>query len=218
MYIKTKLLLACGVVAGPLFVSVLLALQAYHANYKPLRHPVSALSLGELGWMQVTNFLVAGLFLMGFAVGVRRTLWPASPLTWGPMLIWLVGLGLIGAGIFIAAPLNGQPPVTYDEPRSYGTVTILHDLFSGLAFFSLPAGCFVFARRFMGWGRRVFAVYSASCGVVFLVAFILASVAFRQAAGLGDRAGLFQRITIGIGLSWVSVLAIYLLTTYRLTR
>lgn len=59
---KTRTLLASGVIAGPLFVGTFLAEGATRAGYEPLRHPVSSLALGDHGWMQTANFVVAGLF------------------------------------------------------------------------------------------------------------------------------------------------------------
>ena len=75
--LKTKTLLACGVVAGPLFVFGFLVEGATRAAYDPLRHPVSSLALGDRGWTQTANFLVAGFLTLVFAVGLRRA--RASP-------------------------------------------------------------------------------------------------------------------------------------------
>jgi hypothetical protein len=47
--VKTKTLLACGVIGGPLFVTALLVEGATRANYDPLRHPVGSLALGDSG-------------------------------------------------------------------------------------------------------------------------------------------------------------------------
>ncbi|HYT26018.1 MAG TPA: DUF998 domain-containing protein [Actinomycetota bacterium] len=75
----------------------------------------------------------------------------------------------------------------------------------------LPVACFVFARRFAGWGERGWAIYSAVTGVVFTVAFVLASMAFGQAERLVALGGLFQRITITVGWGWLTLLAVHLL-------
>jgi hypothetical protein len=69
--VKTKALLACGVIGAPLFVGAFLIEGATRADYDPLRHPVSSLALGESGWMQVANFIVAGLLMLAFACGLR---------------------------------------------------------------------------------------------------------------------------------------------------
>lgn len=57
---STRALLACGVVAGPLFIVVALIQAFTRSGFDPVRHPLSLLSLGDLGWIQITNFVVGG--------------------------------------------------------------------------------------------------------------------------------------------------------------
>ncbi|MBE1484431.1 putative membrane protein [Plantactinospora soyae] len=64
----TRTLLGCGAVAPGLFILVFLVDGATRAGYDPTYHPVSALSLGPRGWIQITNFVLTGLLLLGFAV------------------------------------------------------------------------------------------------------------------------------------------------------
>ena len=71
---KTKTLLTCGVIAGPLFVITLLLDGVTRANYNPWRHPGSSLALGDFGWVQDLNFLIAGLLILAFTIGLRRLL------------------------------------------------------------------------------------------------------------------------------------------------
>ena len=69
-----KALLTCGAIAGPLFVVIFLVEGATRTGYNPLRHPVSSLALGNFGWMQTANFIVAGLLMVAFALGLWLTL------------------------------------------------------------------------------------------------------------------------------------------------
>jgi hypothetical protein len=131
--VKTKTLLACGVIAGPLFVVVFLVEGATRAHYDPLRHPVSSLAFSDAGWTQRTNFLVTGLLMLAFAIGLRRALRPLGGSTWGPLLVGTCAVGLLGAGIFVADPMNGYPPGTPDKRLDYSTHGVLHDLFSALS-------------------------------------------------------------------------------------
>jgi hypothetical protein len=209
----TRKLLACGVIAGPLFVVAFIVEGATRANYNPLRHPVSSLELGDFGWTQVANFIVAGLLTLAFAAGMRRALRPVGGSTWGPLLVGACAVGLLGAGIFLTDPLSGYPPGA-PEQRHYSVHGALHDLFSALFFVGLPAACLVFARRFVGWGERGWAIYSAMTGVVFAVAFVLTSMAFGQAESLVDFGGLFQRIALIVGEGWLTLLAVHLLRTF----
>lgn len=208
----TRQLLACGVIAGPLFVVAFLVEGVTRADYDPLRHPVSSLALGELGWTQVANFIVTGSLTLAFAAGMRRALRPLGGSTWGPLLVGACAVGLLGAGIFPTDPLSGYPPGT-PEQRQYSGSGALHDLFSAFFFLGLPAACLVFARRFAGWGQRGWAIYSAVTAVVFVVAFVLASMAFSQDERLVAFGGLFQRIAVIAGEGWLTLLAVQLLRT-----
>jgi Protein of unknown function (DUF998) len=119
--VKTKTLLACGAIAGPLFVLVFLVEGATRAHYDPLRHPVSSLAFGDVGWTQRANFLITGLLMLAFAIGLRRALRPLAGPTWGPLLVGAYAIGLLGAGIFVADPMNGYPPGTPDKRLIYST-------------------------------------------------------------------------------------------------
>ena len=71
--------------------------------------------------------------------------------------------------------------------------------------------CFVFARRFAGWGQPGWTIYSTVTSLAFLMMFFLSNVGFSQVEGLVDLAGLFQRITLAIGWLWLTQLAVYFL-------
>lgn len=192
--------------AGPLFVLVFLIEGATRANYDPLRHPVSSLALGPSGWTQSANFVISSLLTLAFAFGLRRALRPGKGSVWGPLLVGIWAVGLLGAGIFVTDPVSGYPPGTPDI-ASYTWHGAIHDLFSLPAFVALTMACFVLARRFASQGERGWAVYSAVSGAVFVVAFVLASAGFGQAKNLVDLAGLFQRAAVSVGFGWLTLLA-----------
>jgi len=200
--VKTKVLLICGAIAGPLFTLAWIVEGATRPNYNPLRHPISSLSIGDAGWMQATTFIVTGLLMLAFAFGLRRIPQIRAGSTWGPLLIGVMGMGLLGAGLFVTDPMNGYPPGTPDLLLQYSLPGRLHRLFSALFFLGLPSACFVFARLFAKRGKRRWSVYSVVTGIAFLVMFIVTSAGFSQVEGLVNYAGLFQRITLTIGWVW----------------
>lgn len=181
----------CGVIAGPLFVLTFLINGALVTDYSPLRHPVSSLQLA--GWVQSANFIVTGALVVAFAVGARLGFW-------GSLLIGAVGIGLIGSGIFTTDPVSGYPPGSpaLSEYTWHGQ---LHDLFAIPTFVGWPIACFVLARRFRPR-------YSIASGVAFVVMFVLTNAAFAQTPGLVEFGGLFQRLTVIIGFTWLTLLAV----------
>ena len=207
-----RLLLACGAVGPLLFIVVFLIEGATRADYNPLRYPVSSLSIGDLGWIQAANFLVTGLLIFAFAIGLRRALRGSRGGTWGPLLIGLDGLGLFGAGIFTTDPIYGYPPGAPLVLAQYSVHGHFHDFFSLLVFAGLPAACFVFCRRFATLGERGWAVYSILAGLAMLVTFVLAGVGFTQNPSLVNIAGVFQRLSIAIGFTWIALLAFRLMS------
>jgi len=213
-----RTLLICGVIAGPLFVTAFLIQGAIRPDYNPLRHSISTLELGsEFGWIQSLNFIVAGLLMLVFAVGVRRMLRSEMRSTWGPLLIGLWAVGLIGAGIFATDPDIGYPPKT-PYPIQDSMHGVLHNLSAGLGFPALVVACLVFARWFAVRRERGWAFYSAVSGVVLLISVVLASYAFPRTEGLGLFGGLFQRIAVVCGWGWLTALAIHLLVKRSASR
>ncbi|MGV9310165.1 DUF998 domain-containing protein [Nonomuraea sp. NPDC003727] len=202
-----RLMRLSGVAGAVVFVTAFLVEGATRGGgYDPLRHPVSSLAIGDLGWTQTANFLVTGLLMLAFAISLRGTS------RWGLALMLAFAVGLIGAGLFVTDPVNGYPQ---DAPATSTTAGALHDLFSLLVFAGLPAACFVYARRFAGWGRPGWTAYSIVTGVVFLAGFVITGVGFSGAAGLSPIAGLLQRLTLVVGLTWVALLGSGIRTVYR---
>src|SRR6266571_4024299 len=108
----TRALLACGVVAGPLFTVVGLTQAFTRPGFDLTRHALSLLENGNLGWIQISSFLLTGLLFIACAVGMRQVLRGSRGGTWGPRLIAILGAGLIGAAFFRADPGLGFPPGT----------------------------------------------------------------------------------------------------------
>jgi hypothetical protein len=68
----TSKLLTAGYIAGPFFIALSL-LQAFtREGFDWIRHPASLLSLGDLGFIQIANFVITGLLFIACAVGLKR--------------------------------------------------------------------------------------------------------------------------------------------------
>jgi hypothetical protein len=204
---RNRLLLA-GLLIGPLFVVTFLVEGALRHGYHPMRHPVSSLALGPTGWIQVANFLVAGALTLIFAIGLRRSLKPGPGTVAGPVLLAIWGVSLLGDGIFVTDPVNGYPPGTLASPQRPSWHGVLHDLVFGLPGFACFAAAmlvfaYAFARRRAPW----WTVYSGLSGIAFATLFLLTSAGFAQNPQLVSTAGLLQRLTVGTGFLWLTLLA-----------
>jgi hypothetical protein len=202
-----RVLLSCGVLAGPLFVATFTAHGAALSGYDARRHPVSSLALGPHGWIQTANFVLAGCLYGALAAGLAL-----SGARWrnqlGTGLVGAAAAGLVGAGAFTTDPVSGYPPGTPDALPAYsGTPAVLHDLLSVPTFLGLPAAAAVYARAFAHTGATGWAWYSAATATVVLANVVLASAAFSQAPALVANGGLFQRAAVAAGFSWLTALA-----------
>lgn len=193
----TRALLTCVALAGPLFTVVALA-QAFSRPGFDLTHdPISVLSNGELGWLQIANFVLTGLLTTLGAAGLRR----ASIGTWTPRLVALGGLGMIAAGIFRMDPANGFPVGT--PTGTSATLSWhgdLHMLFGTISFAATIAACFVLGRWFARAGRRGYAFASRIAGTIFTVG-VVWSMTGAQAGSLTLCVGVLT------GMLWLAYLA-----------
>lgn len=171
----TKSLLGYGVIAGPIYVVVAAAQMFTRDGYDPTRHAVSQLSNGDLGWIQIANFLVTGAMTIAAAVGVRRALGPGKQSAWASGLLGAYGFGVFCAGIFRADPSDGFPPGT---PPGMGEVSwhgLTHFAVAAFGFFCLVGACMVMGSRFARINETGWAWYSRITGIVFALSFIALS-------------------------------------------
>jgi hypothetical protein len=166
----TRILLLCGAIAGPLFILTVLVQDYTRPGFNPRLHLLSLLSLGDWGWVQIANFVLAGVLNLLYGIGLWRTLHPGRAGTWGPLLIGAYGLGLIAVGVFRTDPSNGFPPGVSApaHPTWHGAI---HALGGGIIFVVLSAALAVFARFFLARKERWWAVYCLASAVLLLLLF-----------------------------------------------
>jgi hypothetical membrane protein len=202
----TRGLLTCGVIAGPLFVAAAIVQILTRDGFDLRRHPLSLLSVGEHGWIQVTNFILAGILSILFSVGMARVLTHGPGSRWGPRFCALFGIGLVIGGIFKADPALGFPvgaPEGY--PSHLSSHAIVHAFAPPLAFLSLIGGLLVIARRFAAEGLRRTAIFSRIAAAVCLVLSV--------PVGPGFSVRLF--VAVAVAFACVAGYALYLLRQLR---
>jgi hypothetical membrane protein len=191
----TRALLAGAAVAAPLFLGAGLTQGLTRDGFDFTRNALSQLSLGDLGWIQVTTFLLTGVLVIAGSVGIRQALRDAPGGTWAPRLIGAFGASFLLAGTFPADPGAGFPAgATTARATSLSTHGAIH-MFSGMVgYLALCAAFFVLARHFAAQNRRGWAVASR-----IVLAGILAGFAGSSATVLAFTAG------AGLGLLWLTM-------------
>jgi FtsH-binding integral membrane protein len=123
----------------------------------------------------------------------------------------LFAITLLVAGIFSTDPVLGYPPGAPEVQTTHGAI---HGVAGLLAFTLLGATCFVMAWHFASQpGEARWTVYSIIAGLVVLVFFFAAAFSAQaDMSGTWPNAptGIFQRIAILAGFTWISIVAWHL--------
>src|SRR6478752_7426263 len=201
----TRSLLGWGAVAGPFYVIVSLAQALTREGFDLTRHEWSLLETGDLGWIQVANFVLTGVMILAFAVGLSRALAGGRGGRAAATLSGLFGACLVAAGVLRADPALGFPVGT---PEGIGTVTahgVGHFVAAGIGFVALAVSCFVLGRHFATGVDRGLARFSRVTGVVFLAGFLAV------ASGAGSvAANILFTCAVVVVFSWIAVVAVHL--------
>lgn len=193
-----------GIIGPLLFTAGFLAQEFFRrGDYDPIAEPVSALEAGPNGWIQQINFVVFGLLIIAFALGLHRGIRPARAGVVGPTILTWSGVGLIFSAVF---PLRDDPAGNFFDPTGVHTV-------NGTIFFlSLGIGLIVIARRLANdpaW--RGLARYTLGSGIALMLMFPVFGVLARpDGAPLHDVAGLVQRVSIAMWFACIITLALRL--------
>ncbi|WAL66402.1 DUF998 domain-containing protein [Amycolatopsis cynarae] len=189
--------LTCLAVAAPLWTTVSLAQAAGREGFDLTRHPLSALSNGSLGWLQIANFVIAGMLTVFGATGLRQAL----PGRWAPRLVLVNGIGMVAAGIFSMDPADGFPSGTpAGMPHTMSWHSYGHMAAGGIAFLALIAACYVLGRHFARTGNRRDAIISSLAGTALLLGDAWAMTG-------GEAGSLTLAVGVILAMLWVSVVA-----------
>jgi len=185
--------LLVGAIVPPLFVAIFLIGGLIHPGYNAITDYVSELSRGEMGWLQVLNFVILGIGMLTFAAGIRWGAGRGAGSTAGPIIFALVGVASLVGGIFVTDLHTAKVATTS------GTI---HDLAALLIFAGATVASFVFARRFHNRMR----IYSIATGLFVVASF----VALSPLTSAFDILGVTQRVTVIAAFAWITVLALAL--------
>lgn len=144
------------------------------------RNALSQLALGEGGWAQTVNFLLAGTLLVMGAVGLRRVLGGTPGSTVGPVLIGAFGVSFWAAAAFPADAGAGFPAGAPDATVMSGHGAV-HLAAGAAGYLALCAALVVLAGSLAGFAASAVSVLAftagAGLGLLWLAA-VTARLAF----------------------------------------
>ena len=199
---STRVLLACGAVAGPMYVAVTLAQALTRAGFDMGHHRFTVLTTGDLGWIHQANMVGVGVLSVLLAVGMRQTLRTGRGAVWGPRLLGLFGLAYVVGGLLRADPVAGFPLGTTAEMTHTTWHGAVQNASRGASTLLLIATSLVTASWFAAQGHRAWAwFYGVAIPVVFA-----ALTAVGAAIGVNPVAPAF----LATPWVWVTALAVHL--------
>jgi Protein of unknown function (DUF998) len=198
--VSTRVLLLAGAVAGPLFAMLAAGQAVLRDGFDLRRHPLSLLATGGTGFVQIGNFILAGLGVLCLAIAVRRIITDGVGRRWLARLIAVFGLGLVASGVFVMDPENGFPIGTPEGPAAaMSWHGMAHIVAATVAFTGLAVACIVLTvrmvRRRAGWA----AVLNACAALLFLAPVNPAWASVQLAA------------TAMVAFIWTTALSVWLL-------
>jgi hypothetical protein len=203
-----KLSAWAGILAPAIFVGVFTVEGALRSGYDPLKMYISALSLGNRGWIQISNFLILGFLLFIFTLGLSKEFQTGKASRGG-----IITLYVISALFFISGPFVMDPTETpADQMSVHG---LIHGLSGGIVFTIMPIIIFIFLRRFVSdanwqsfrWWTLILGIIEALGVVVFTY---VSKIPIEQNAYI-NYFGLFQRIALIPFMVWVFLFGIEML-------
>ena len=98
-----------GILAPIIFVGVFIAEGFLRSGYDPMSMYISALSLGDRGWIQIANFLVLGLLLFIFTLGLSKEFQTGKASRGGIIALYILSLLFFISGPFVMDPVETPP-------------------------------------------------------------------------------------------------------------
>ncbi|MFC7713175.1 DUF998 domain-containing protein [Nonomuraea recticatena] len=163
-------LLLAGALAGPAFFASAIAQVLTREGFDITRHPISQLATGDLGWIQIATFVLAGLGGLALAAGVGRTITEGVGRRALPIFVGIFGAGLVCAGLFTMDPENGFPAGTPDGPAAQMSWHgVAHSVAAAVSFAALAVAAIVLTVRYARRRAVLPAVSSGAAALVLLL-------------------------------------------------
>lgn len=183
---------------GPVMFTLSFMINGFlRPNYNPVQRYVSELSIGSQGWIQITSFMLLGICIMLFALGLKVSIPTGRASRWAPILFMIIAICYFLSGPFVTDPMS----MFTTQKTLHGT---LHGIFGAIVFSLSTANCFVLWRRFRideKW--KSLSTFTLIAGILMVILIVLMKIGEIQTGFLQDWAGVIQRCCLVISYSWI---------------
>lgn len=194
-----------GITAPLLFGLLVFVAGLLRPGYDHVADYISELGAGPNAWIMNADFMLTGLMLVAFALGLAKALRTGRSARIGPILVGIFGSGVFAAGIFSCDP---------GCPSSGGSLSQqMHDLVSVTAFVAIMIAPIIVSgamKQDQSW--QSYRSYSLATGIAAIVFFVL-FIASTEAAPA--YIGALQRLFVATPSLWIGVTALRL---FKLSR
>jgi hypothetical protein len=187
-----------GILGPAIFIACDLIAGFSDPFYNYLRHSISSLAWSNLGWLQTIGFLTIGLLVELFVAGLFFGLKGHRGFGLGLGFLVIFGFGLLLIGAFHTDPYVGP----------HTTEGTIHGISAKLVFWVLPLASLLIAptlKKDSYWkSLYLYSMISSIVALLLMIGSFWMQDDFRYF-------GLCERILVVIEVSWVLVMAIWLL-------
>lgn len=202
--LHTNISLISGMVAPLVFVIGFSVEGFFRHGYNAIAMHISALSLGDRGWIQICNFLLLGILLGIFALHLLAEYQSNKKSKAGPIILLVSAVSFLLSGPFVMDPMG----TARENMTLHG---LIHGILGGVVFVLMPITCFVFRRSMHNVkGMEGFARYSFIMGCIIaaaLVVFTMSSKIPNLQVLFLPYQGLLQRAVIVPYMVWLFTFA-----------
>ena len=196
-----RLFAICGMTAPVLMLVLWTVASLIRPGYDQLGQYGSELGTGPNAIVMNTNFVITGLLIVGFAIGLFANVHGGRGAQIGSILLLVFGAGELAGGLF---PCDPGCPVT-----AQSVFQLTHSVDAVIAFVAIALAPLLFS---LGLNRddrwQAYRSYSIVTGLLAICLFSIFSAA---SLGYLEYVGLFQRLFLAVTFLWIEVVAIQLL-------
>jgi hypothetical protein len=205
----SSLPLILGTLAPIIFVAIFTIDGLFRKDYSAISMHISALSLGSLGWIQIMNFLILGVFLFVFSLRILSENIQEHKSKTGSIILLISSICFFLSGPFIMDPMG----TLRENATTHG---IIHGILGGIVFLLMPVTCFVFANSFKNEKSWVyFSKWTLSLGIMISIALIIFTLVTKIEylnKFFIDYLGLIQRAVLVPYMIWLFTFALRKIT------